>query len=388
MLNTLSLDMGLLMSTIELKKEISKISIDEKVCVDHLLGTWKHSAPLAHKKILLNCHLTTATLLLVQLFVESGADFKITCTKDLVSHQSIKTILIDLGLYISPEELEFFESLYHAYDVVLDCGAHLADFIHPKIGFIELTHVEQWRYTNTTCPVVSVDGSFIKQIETSLGTGDGFLRAIETIYQNTEWYKNKNYMIFGFGKVGRGICTCLLRAGVDRNQITVVEIDELCRISANKMHVKSYSLNHNKEEIRHLLLSNTINCVVTATGVEDAISRFFDLEDFATVELLCNMGTDDEWGDKFPDDSVYYQKKPINFMLDYPTKIKYLDPIFALMAISTLDMIKLQPTKKFCIMKPSALSQEEILSVWIKNRPFYEMIVSDFRNDNLLLHAD
>jgi adenosylhomocysteinase len=43
---------------------------------------------------------------------------------------------------------------------------------------------------------------------------------------------------------------------------------------------------------------------------------------------LLNMGAEDEYGDKFSSERVFANKAPINFLLDAPTLIHYIDPIF------------------------------------------------------------
>jgi len=346
-------------------KKTNEIPSYEKSCTQSVLREWKDSPPLFQEKILINCHLTTATLLLVELFLFSGAEIKITCTSGLVCHESIKELLFNLGIYLPPTEISSLGSDY--FDAVIDCGAYLANSLQPQKAFIELTHVEASQYKNINCSVVSVDNSFIKHLETTYGTGDGFVRAIDQLYtQNGHHYQNKTYMVFGYGKVGKGICSCLHSTGVNKRNIIIVEINEEHIIAAQAQGFSAYSLHQDKEKIIKLL-ENSIHCAVTATGVENSISLFFEPSAFANVEYLANMGTYDEWGEAFSEDVILNHKSPLNFILDYPTKIMYLDPIFALLACATLDTIKQRPQETSLLAQPKLETQKKILDIWTKN---------------------
>lgn len=345
---------------------IAEIPLSERLCTRHILREWKEYAPLRHQKILINCHLTKATLLLAELFLFSGAEVKITCTHNLVCHESIKLLFIDLGNYLAPEDV-LLPQYQHYFDVILDCGAYLANILNPKIAFVELTHVESAQYKNRICPVISVDNSYIKRLETIYGTGDGFVRAIQSIYgDTTNFFTEKRYMIFGYGKVGEGICSGLNREGVPKNNIFVVEVDPKAMALAQSRGYFAYSLDTHLSQVKKLL-SDTIDCAVTVTGIQDSITAFFEQSDFSNVEVLANMGTYDEWGPAFSADRVLNNKRPLNFILEYPTKILYLDPIFALYACATLDVLKEKEAETFNIKSPSVKTQRKILDTWLMN---------------------
>ena len=82
------------------------------------------------------------------------------------------------------------------------------------------------------------------------------------------------------------------------------------------------------KKIRSLLPQ--IWAVITATGQAGALSRYFSQSDYNLVPLLINMGTLDEFGARFSPQRILNHKKPANFMLEYPTEVIYLDPIFSL----------------------------------------------------------
>ncbi|MFT4060619.1 MAG: NAD(P)-binding domain-containing protein [Legionella sp.] len=341
------------------------MDVDERICTQSLLKEWKDTAPLFQKNILINCHLTTATLILVELFLFSGAKIKLTCTEGLVCHDSIKNIISELGIYLDPNEV-LLEQYKEQFDVILDCGAHLANSMKPNKGFVELTYVEPKKYKLTKCPIISVDRGLIKKIETAYGTGDGFVRAIKQIYSKDDIdFKVKTYMIFGYGKVGQGIASCLVEAGVLPKNIIIIEANKLRKNRAAKEGFYSLFIPNDLDVVKELICRT--HCIVTATGRKNSISRILNYKDFKQVEYLANMGTYDEWGDAFPVDSILHQKRPLNFMLDYPTRICYLDPIFAVLACATLDILDQANAQEFMVNKPCLHTEKKVLNTWLHN---------------------
>lgn len=348
---------------------VDTISINDRRCAHHFANKWAQIEPLAGKKILLNCHLTKATLLLVELFISAGAKFHITCSDDLVCHDTIKQLLIQIGLYRSIDTI-ISGTAPDYYDVVVDCGAFFAYALNPKIGFVELTYVSDNFYENITKPVLSIDKSFVKKIETFFGTGDGFVRAYKEILNNNqENLLNNTFMIFGYGKVGSGIATCLLESGIKKEQIYIIE---KCRENCDKAEkngLTSLMIDRDYALIKNLL-NHTISCAITATGVTGCISEFFSLTDFKQVNYLVNMGTYDEWGSSFPDTRILNHKKPLNFILECPTKIELLDPIFTLLVYATINLVDKVFLQEKLVEAPSIRMQEEILDIWLINNTF------------------
>lgn len=348
--------------------KLDSIHEDEKKCMEYLYKQWKDTKPLKNSKILINIHFTHSTLMLPLIFLSAGAELHMTCSNELVCHQDIKEIITDLGIYRAPDDI-LKNPQKHNYDVIIDCGGCFAQTLKPSVGFVELTHVDESCYRDVPCRVVSVDNSFIKFIETSYGTGDGFVRAIEAQYQgNNQSYHDRKFMVFGYGKVGEGICLCLEKSGVKKEDIIVIEINEFLINNARQKGFQSFSLIQQKDEILRLLETD-INCAVTATGIQNSISDFFNEHDFNNTEYLVNMGTYDEWGEKFKNDRVLNNKRPFNFVLSYPTKVLYLDPIFALLACATLDIINDPPSSNTILQPPALETQKKILDVWLQNNP-------------------
>ena len=77
------------------------------------------------------------------------------------------------------------------------------------------------------------------------------------------------------------------------------------------------------------LLRREADLVVTATGVKDAAAPYAaDL--LAGHAILANMGVEDEFGAGVPAERVLNAKAPLNFALEEPTRMRYIDPTLAL----------------------------------------------------------
>ena len=71
--------------------------------------------------------------------------------------------------------------------------------------------------------------------------------------------------------------------------------------------------------------------VVTATGVKSALDRPQVVDALlASGAVLANMGVEDEYGPGVPASRVLAEKKPLNFILEEPTHLKYIDASLAL----------------------------------------------------------
>ncbi len=108
---------------------------------------------------------------------------------------------------------------------------------------VELTQTDPALYKNLNFPVITVDHSLTKSIETSLGTGDSLVRLIHRLARQSmtvlmsqavilgshpdffhlpvllsmlsmaRLFSHHQFMIFGYGKVGKGIVNALESAG-------------------------------------------------------------------------------------------------------------------------------------------------------------------------------
>jgi adenosylhomocysteinase len=72
---------------------------------------------------------------------------------------------------------------------------------------------------------------------------------------------------------------------------------------------------------------------VTATGVKNALAApELKKSLLSTSAILANMGVEDEYGEAVPTEKVLNDKGPLNFILEEPTHLKYIDTSLALHA--------------------------------------------------------
>lgn len=291
------------------------------------------SRPYLGLRVLHNVHVTLSTLCKIETLIAGGADVTVTATHDLIRSPEAMALLAEAGVsFIEPQDLP------DHYDVVLDCCAGLYGIITPKLGAVELTQTGSVIYKKNppTYPVISVDDSMTKNLENFYGTGDGFMRAIQALIP--EGIKNKKFLLFGYGKVGKGVAYYLHEHS---NRIVVVEKSVSAIADAVRHQYKGIYYNDFKNLEKEL--KDTF-CVVTATGEKNLLSNLYPLDIFRKVKYLANVGSHDEFGSFFKesDARILYDKNPVNFSLEEPTRIKYLDPIFYLHNLG-IDVLLMTP---------------------------------------------
>lgn len=266
-------------------------------------------------RILHNVPLTLATAFKIELLALGGAEVIATSIKDLPAEERAVELLKAANITVLQEH-----TFTGFFDLHLDCCAELIGLPPPQRGAVELTQTGSVIYRQATLsyPLLSVDDSPLKIIETFFGTGDGFIRA----FQNQVGIKamfNKPYIVFGYGKVSRGIVYQLKKFSQD---ITV--IDTKC---PSVLRGVKFIAADNRQEIRHAI--SGAYAAITATGVSGLMTHYYHFfkADFGDC-LLANMGAADEFGENFSEDEILFNKKPLNFSLVEPTAFRYLDPIF------------------------------------------------------------
>jgi adenosylhomocysteinase len=372
------------------------IPLKDRYGLHQLEADWAQRQPLKGKIVLVNVHLTRITLALIAALLKSGAQVEVTVSPELVIHQNALQPLLAAGIPFLPIIPDEKKKYY--YDVIYDCGAGMRDLI-PNHGMVELTQTHSVLYRYMTFPVMTVDSSQTKVIETGLGTGDSFVRVIhhlarqsitalvlswknrflqniphQALYLTTllslvnvgQLFSQNKFMIFGFGKVGKGIASALESAGAPKKHIVIVDISPEAYLEARKQSYSGFLLDdcipESIQKIKAILPD--MWAVVTATGVEGAISQHFSASDFDRVAVLANMSTKDDFGSRFAGDRVLNGKKPANFMLDTPTEVLYLDAIFTLFLKAGEELIKNKALKNGLNPIDSAIDQA-VLADWI-----------------------
>jgi adenosylhomocysteinase len=207
-----------------------------------------------------------------------------------------------------------------AGDYFVDIAGMLGKRRTPK-GAVEVTRTGDWVYESLPCPTVSIDKSRLKYLEDFSGTGDGFVRG---------WYHlrpddplvGKNIVLFGYGKVGKGVAFYSRREGAN---LTVVDVNPDVLAKAQREGFEAIDL-QNKSQLRSAL--DEANIVIGATGkpgaVGDSVPRSWLR---ANSPFFVNIGLG-EFGPHIPDSEILGGREvPINFHLERPTENHFIDPI-------------------------------------------------------------
>lgn len=284
-----------------------------------MLKKWMEEArerrPYEGIRIFHNLPLSVETVCKVHALKVAGADVVVACTDFLIpaSFDAALEMLEEAGIEVRPgKEIEKEE-----FDYFLDCCAELAEKSAPKRGVVELTRTGALIYEDLEpeVPILSVDDSCLKALETFYGTGDGFLRAFTEL--TGEDVKTHHFLLVGYGKVGQGVAYSLQQAGA------LVSVADASRSALKKAQEEGFSIG----EANQLVDQATV--VVTATGLPGVLQQVFhDADQQLGGKILANIGADDEIGEGFAHSRILANRMPINFALEYPTIMRYLDPSF------------------------------------------------------------
>jgi two-component system, OmpR family, aerobic respiration control sensor histidine kinase ArcB len=319
-----------------------------------LINKLNKEKPYQGMRIIYNAHMTLSSLVQIEALLASGAEVIATVGEGLRCDPAAMSILAKSKLPFIP----FSELRNERCDFALDCCAKLLGRVHPTYGVVELTQTGIVKYSNTELayPVISVDDTKVKTIETLFGTGDGFVRGFRKAVN--AGLHHKKFVLFGYGKVGQGIVRAL--SGLTQ-KIIVIEQDIAKVQEAIEAGLIAYPI-YDKEIIQKYLAEAF--CVVTATGEKGMMSSYFERSEVA-AKYLANMGSEDEWGEKFSQEEILNKKLAINFCLEQPTRVLFLDPIFYAQN-TALDLLLNKGLTKNVHQFNSELDLE-ILNTWIAN---------------------
>ena len=216
------------------------------------------------------------------------------------------------------------------FDLILDCAGQFS-FCHPKKGFVELTRSGVQFFETSEHPVYVADSGIVKRIETVLGTGDGYFRALESLGHAE--FEGKSLVVFGSGKVGCGIALHGVRRGMNVCTITNTRNGDSNSNFSNVLLNNAVRIEDYKDDEMVAQVISTADFVVTATGLKNALTQSAVSAILAnTKAIVANMGVEDEFGEFVPNTRVLNEKSPLNFILDEPTHLKYIDTSLALHA--------------------------------------------------------
>ena len=166
---------------------------------------WEKSKPFAGVKILDATPVFRNTMVKYAVLLAGGADLYVSVGKDIPCDREILKKLPEFGIKINEGKIPAGK-----FDAVADCAGS-ARCAGSKYGNVELTRSGLEYYKNWKKPVFSADSGVLKKLETILGTGEGFLRAMKQ--SGFTDFKGKNILVFGGGKVGTGVARYAASAG-------------------------------------------------------------------------------------------------------------------------------------------------------------------------------
>lgn len=305
--------------------------------------TWGADRPLDGVSVLDATPVFDNTLAKYLPLLAGGADLTVSLSPLLPHDRQTADLLDHVGIHVvdGPDGAT-------DYDVVLDCAGVLAA-VPARSGYVELTKSGERVYESSPKPVFLADDSRIKLIETTLGTGDGFIRGLAHFGHSD--LCGRSVVVFGSGKVGRGAAWQASCAGAD---VTVVDPDPSARPPGNCTLIQA-----GDQEVVRASLSEAW-CVVSATGIPGALAPLAELL-IRSDAILTNLGAEDEFGPDMPPGSVLNDKAPVNFALAEPTRLRYLDATMALHNACALELLR--GGYLAGINRPPRTVEDEILTV-------------------------
>lgn len=280
---------------------------------------WQLTRPLAGRRIYDATPVFRNTLVKYYALQCAGAEVTAAVGENLPCDKDICRMLKNFNIRLADTAANS-----EKYDVVADC-AGTSRHVVSTCGYVELTRSGLDYYENWHQPVFSADSGVLKKLETVLGTGEGFLRAMRQLGYND--FCNRNIVIFGGGKVGRGVAHYAQRAGA---KVTVIDLQEV-----NLPENISFVNGNDPAAVLQKIADAW--CVVSVTGCAGALAPWSRaLND--SPALIANMGVEDEFGSLLPESRVLNRKQPLNFILEEPTMLKYID---ATMALNNYGIVKL-----------------------------------------------
>lgn len=214
------------------------------------------------------------------------------------------------------------------FDLIFDCAGQFS-FCKPRYGFVELTRSGVQFFEKCEAPVYVADSGIVKRIETVLGTGDGYFRGLE--HFGSHDFEGKNLVVFGSGKVGCGIALQGVQRGM--NVCTVTDSQntgtDFCgMLTRNNVQIVDF-----RDETSVAEVIAGADFLVTATGRKNILKESAVASILSNERLVvANMGVEDELGAGIAAERALNAKAPLNFVLEEPTHLKYIDASLALHA--------------------------------------------------------
>lgn len=305
---------------------------------------WCKNLPLEGLRVLDGTPLYRNTLGKFMALLAAGAEVWVPSRPTMPYDKDIMGMLTDFGIHQAPRGMDDF-------DIILDCSGQFRE-LHPRLGFAEMTRTGVHRYEHVHDPVILADSGRIKRIETVLGTGEGFFRAMQQL-GHTE-FEGKGLLVIGYGKVGRGVLHYALEHKMKTCVADIADIKE--QLPAGVEYVNA----RDADALNEAILKSW--CTVTATGHIASLRKVLHADDIiASSVLLANLGVEDEYGSSIPEYRVLNQKQPLNFILDEPTSMRFIETTMALHNACALELLTADLPHRS--MPPSSDVEERLLQI-------------------------
>ncbi len=305
---------------------------------------WSQFRPLEGLRVLDGTPLYRNTLGKFMALLAAGAEVWVPGRPGMPYDAEIMQMLSEFGIRKAPRSMNDF-------DIVLDCSGQFCE-LHPRLGSAELTRTGVHRYVHPHHPVILADSGRIKRIETVLGTGESFFRALAQL-GHTE-LEGKQLLIIGFGKVGRGVLYYALK-----NKMRVVVADIADKSEDLPGNVRFIDAN-DADALNAAIAASW--CTVTVTGRIAALRRILrPTVVIPSPALLANLGVEDEYGAIIPENRVLNRKKPLNFILEEPTSMRFIETTLALHNACALELLTADLPHR-CLLPPPDV-EERLLHI-------------------------
>lgn len=315
--------------------------------------SWGTSRPLAGMRVLDATPVFGNTLAKHAVLLNAGAQLSVGISQDIAHDVCIIEKLRQWGVPIlTPEQAIEEKNRAGDFDIVMDCAGVFSQ-VTAQCGYVELTRSGVSKYEKSVQPVFVADGGRIKEIETCLGTGDGFLRGLAHFHCDN--IREKSVIVFGYGKVGRGVVLYAQRAGA-----RLIVVDEEHKSTELPTGV-DFIAAHDKNALYEALSS--VDMLVAVTGVKHALAPILDSRGrIFSRAILVNMGVEDEFGPGIAQVDVLNKKFPVNFALSEPTKMCYIEATMALHNYGAIYLME-NLEKTGLIMPPEEWEESRLMLI-------------------------
>lgn len=316
----------------------------------YLTELWTGTRPLDGLTVIDATPIFRNTMTKYRALIAAGARLILGIREGILCDESVIEYMREAGVPAVRWDETPFE-----VDLILDNAGGFSAW-EPSIGFAELTRSGVEKYKNSDKPVFLADGGKIKRIETFLGTGDSYFRAMAA--RGFSDWAGKKLVIFGSGKVGSGLIFY-----AKRNGARVVVVSDPASVSPRTRalideHVDFRDIAGTRRAVADAF------AVVTATGVQHALDHDDVPEALvASPALLANMGVEDEFGPRVPAMRVLGEKRALNFFLDEPTHLRYIDATLSLHSAGAVWIAQHAGTLPPGIIPPPEALEDELLRI-------------------------